>query len=472
MMESLRQRAWRRLAVIFPERQIYIRSEGRVQFFAFSSRLQAVLAGGAVLFLGWVAFTSVNVIFKDSIFAAKERHFEQMQAFYETRIADLQLSYDELNSSLVLAQDRFKEIADGLEAKQQTLAAVIEHKKELQTSLGISGAPERQAQNGPNTLRPAFSTAAGIGGVFDAMTANAASSLLPPSSAVASAPSANPAIETGSASVPSASARATFFRSAMAKLGALFHRRVSANVPNHPILKEADAQSARVVKLGMSETSLLAEATQDVNKETARLSRVLRSTGVDTKSLVGRLSAERAEGGPFIPLALSPDGTDDNFSAGVSEAAAAVGKLDEVVRALNAVPLVSPTELGSVSSGFGARVDPFNEQLAFHSGVDFSGPKGSEVRATGSGVVVFAGRRGEYGNTVEIDHGHGIRTRYGHLAKIEAQTGTEVDKGTIIGRLGSTGRSTGPHVHYEVWYDQTVRDPEKFIKAGRDVLKE
>jgi len=222
----------------------------------------------------------------------------------------------------------------------------------------------------------------------------------------------------------------------------------------------------------MGETSLLAEATQDVNKETARLSRLLRSTGVDTKSLISRLPAERAEGGPFIPLALTADGTEDTFNAGITEAATAMGKLDEVVRALNAVPLVAPTESGSVSSGFGARVDPFNEQLAFHSGLDFSGPKGAEVRATGSGVVVFAGRRGDYGNTVEVDHGHGIRTRYGHLAKIEAPVGTEVDKGTIIGRLGSTGRSTGPHVHYEVWYDQTVRDPEKFIKAGRDVLKE
>jgi murein DD-endopeptidase MepM/ murein hydrolase activator NlpD len=258
----------------------------------------------------------------------------------------------------------------------------------------------------------------------------------------------------------------------MQRIGALFHRRVSANVPNHPILKEADAQSARIVKLGMNETSLLAEATQDVNKETARLSRVLRSTGVDTKSLIGRLPAEQSQGGPFIPLAVSSEGTDDSFTTGVSEAAASMGKLDEIVRALKAIPLIAPAELGSVSSGFGARVDPFNEQLAFHSGVDFSGPKGAEVRATGSGIVVFAGRHGDYGNTVEIDHGHGIRTRYGHLAKIEAQLGTQVDQGAVIGRLGSTGRSTGPHVHYEVWYDQTVRDPEKFIKAGRDVLKE
>jgi murein DD-endopeptidase MepM/ murein hydrolase activator NlpD len=467
-MESLRQRAWGRLTVIFPERQIYIRSDGRVQFFTFSSQMQTALAGGALLLLGWVAFTSVNVIFKDSIFAAKERHFEQMQAFYETRIADLQLSYDELNSSLVLAQDRFKEIADGLEVKQQALAAVIEHKAELQTSLRSGSTPDRRAESGTH-----FRSAPGVGGVFDAMTPNAASELLPPSSApVATASFANSPVQSGTVSVVSQPARVPFLKGAMQRIGALFHRRVSANVPNHPILKEADAQSARIVKLGMSETSLLAEATQDVNKETARLSRVLRSTGVDTKSLIGRLSAEQAQGGLFIPLAVSSEGIDDNFTTGVSEAAASMGKLDEVVHALKAIPLISPAQSGSVSSGFGARVDPFNEQLAFHSGVDFSGPKGAEVRATASGIVVFAGRHGDYGNTVEIDHGHGIRTRYGHLAKIEAQLGTQVDQGAVIGRLGSTGRSTGPHVHYEVWYDQTVRDPEKFIKAGRDVLKE
>jgi murein DD-endopeptidase MepM/ murein hydrolase activator NlpD len=463
-MESLRQRAWGRLTVIFPERQIYIRSDGRVQFFTFSSQMQTVLAGGALLFLGWVAFTSVNVIFKDSIFAAKERHFEQMQAFYETRIADLQLSYDELNSALVLAQDRFKDIADGLEAKQQVLTAVIEHKTDLQTSLGIGGSLDRRAQNALNN-RP------GVGGVFDALTPNVASSLLPPSSApAATEPSANSQVPSQSALVTPA--HPTFLKGAMQRLGALFHRRISTNAPNHPILKEADAQSARIVKLELTESSLLAEATQDVTKQTARLSRLLRSTGIDTKSLIGRLPRNQAQGGPLLPLTLSSDEMEDSFGTGAAEAATAMGKLEEVVRALNAVPLVSPTETGSVSSGFGARLDPFNEQLAFHSGVDLSGPKGAEVRATASGVVVFAGRRGDYGNTVEIDHGYGIRTRYGHLAKIEAQLGTQVDKGAIIGRLGSTGRSTGPHVHYEVWYDQTVRDPEKFIKVGRDVLKE
>ena len=85
---------------------------------------------------------------------------------------------------------------------------------------------------------------------------------------------------------------------------------------------------------------------------------------------------------------------------------------------------------------------------------------------------MFAGPRGAYGNTVEIDHGYGIRTRYGHLSKISVPLGLELERGAIIGKVGSTGRSTGPHVHYEVWYDNAVRDPGKFIKAGRNVRKE
>ncbi|HXI99759.1 MAG TPA: M23 family metallopeptidase [Micropepsaceae bacterium] len=470
-MDLLRQRAWRRISHFFPERQIYIRSDGRVQFFTFDSRMQAILAGVCILFLGWVAFTSVNVIFKDRILVAKERHFQQMQASYESRIADLQLSYDELNSSMILAQDHFKDVADTFEAKQQALAAIIEHKKMLQASLGNGTAempvlqPERQLA----------ATKAGVGGVFDALDSNV-SAITPPAlaagevrsqSAAASVPDATSMV---SPDISRAQDRTTFFGGVVVKLRSLFHHKISSNETAQPLLKQADAQSARIVRLDMGQSTLLAEATQDVNKEATRLSRALQSTGINTNTLLKRVSAEGA-GVPHPPI-MQADITDDAFGAGIADATTAMGKLRDVVSALNSVPLISPTASGSVSSSFGARPDPFNEQLAFHSGIDFSGPKGSDVHATAPGVVVFAGRNGDYGNTVEVDHGHGIRTRYGHLSKILAPIGSHVDKGTIIGSLGSTGRSTGPHVHYEVWYDDAVRDPGRFIKAGHDVLKE
>ena len=172
MMDSLRQRAGRFIDVTFPERQLYLRSDGRVQFFTFSPLTQAVMAGISLVFLGWVAFTSVNVIFKDHILAAKERHFEQMQASYESRLAELQLSYDELNGALVTAQDQFKSVADGFEAKQRLLADLLEKKRDLKASLNGERAPSRLRRLQPKRRQSHLNDSAinppgGMGGTFE-----------------------------------------------------------------------------------------------------------------------------------------------------------------------------------------------------------------------------------------------------------------------------------------------------------------
>src|SRR5256885_7364487 len=125
MVETLLKRLTAWVHATFPERQVYIRSDGRVQFFTFGPGLQATMAGLSLLFLGWVSFTSVNVLFKDRIIEAKNYRYQQMQANYESRIGDLQLSYDQLNEALVSAQDHFKSTADQLERKQQALAQLF-----------------------------------------------------------------------------------------------------------------------------------------------------------------------------------------------------------------------------------------------------------------------------------------------------------------------------------------------------------
>src|SRR5256885_2024831 len=125
MVQTLIERAWNWLHATFPERQIYIRSDGRVQFFTFGATLQATLAGLALVFLGWVAFASVNVLFKDHIIVVKDHRYQQMQANYENRIAEMQLSYDELNGALVAAEDRFKSSADQLERKQASIVSLF-----------------------------------------------------------------------------------------------------------------------------------------------------------------------------------------------------------------------------------------------------------------------------------------------------------------------------------------------------------
>jgi murein DD-endopeptidase MepM/ murein hydrolase activator NlpD len=164
---------------------------------------------------------------------------------------------------------------------------------------------------------------------------------------------------------------------------------------------------------------------------------------------------------------------DSRFTAVYEDALAHSSLLDALSTELHHVPLTTPVHGAQFefTSGFGPRVDPFTGRVAFHPGVDFAGPWGSTVAATAPGVVVWAGARGGYGNMVEIDHGYGFHTRYGHLSSILVSAGTRVEEGTPIGKMGSTGRSTGPHVHYEVWMADSVRDPGTFIEAGRNALE-
>jgi len=122
-----------------------------------------------------------------------------------------------------------------------------------------------------------------------------------------------------------------------------------------------------------------------------------------------------------------------------------------------------PIDRGWMSSRFGRRVDPITGRLAWHAGVDFAGKKGSNVRSLAAGVVVFAGQRKGYGRMVEIDHGGGYVTRYGHHEELLVHTGDLVKKGQVIGHMGSTGRSTGPHVHLEVLKDGRQVDPARYV---------
>jgi murein DD-endopeptidase MepM/ murein hydrolase activator NlpD len=121
---------------------------------------------------------------------------------------------------------------------------------------------------------------------------------------------------------------------------------------------------------------------------------------------------------------------------------------------------------GRTTSGFGYRVDPFTGRVAFHSGLDIVENFGVPVVAVEGGTVVTAERRGPYGVMVEVDHGKGWRTRYGQLQETSVTPGQTVARGEKIAQVGSSGRSTGPHLHFEVWFNDVVRDPAKYLVAS------
>jgi murein DD-endopeptidase MepM/ murein hydrolase activator NlpD len=130
-----------------------------------------------------------------------------------------------------------------------------------------------------------------------------------------------------------------------------------------------------------------------------------------------------------------------------------------------------PASLEYISSGFGYRIDPFTGGAAFHAGLDFRGPIGAPIRAAAAGTVSFTGVKQGYGNCVEISHGNGLLTRYAHMSRIGAHVGEVVGPGVIIGAIGSTGRSTGPHLHFEVRIADRPVDPRPFLEAMPHVFQ-
>jgi murein DD-endopeptidase MepM/ murein hydrolase activator NlpD len=173
-----------------------------------------------------------------------------------------------------------------------------------------------------------------------------------------------------------------------------------------------------------------------------------------------------ALGGPFEPAFDDPAASAHIVAANAVMEALARYQLarDAVLEAPVHRPLLGAL---SISSGYGNRTDPFNGRTAYHSGIDFRAASGTDILAAGAGKVVFAGRNSGYGNMIDIEHADGIVTRYGHLSRIEVRVGQTVDVGEVIGLVGSTGRSTGPHLHFEVRRNDQAVDPGAFLSAGR-----
>lgn len=181
-------------------------------------------------------------------------------------------------------------------------------------------------------------------------------------------------------------------------------------------------------------------------------------------------------GGPLIeskdPRALAAVlDVDDDFAVRIQRAARDLSEARAMAQAASDLPLARPTVNTQQTSGFGVRFDPFTRRPAYHSGLDFSGGYATPIHATGPGVVSFTGQRSGYGNVVEIDHGRGLKTRYAHLSGFAVQRGQRVAVGQRIASMGSTGRSTGTHLHYEVWVNGRAQNPGRFLKAGQYVLQ-
>lgn len=235
-------------------------------------------------------------------------------------------------------------------------------------------------------------------------------------------------------------------------------KKISAAIPEAAALAEIEGRQI-----------IFAERmTKMAKARTARAEIAIRQFGLNPDAMAGS-HLHSGLGGPFIPFFSGPPKkiSDPRFD----RLADAIERMSALENALARVPTSMPAAAGLRSSGYGYRRDPFTGAGAMHSGIDFKAPLGTAILAAASGKVTYAGYQGGYGKTVEVTHANGLITRYAHLSDYSVSLGEWVGRGIQIGRMGSTGRSTGSHLHFEVRLNSRAMNPLKFLEANSNVLK-
>ncbi|MES2782952.1 MAG: peptidoglycan DD-metalloendopeptidase family protein [Pseudomonadota bacterium] len=226
-------------------------------------------------------------------------------------------------------------------------------------------------------------------------------------------------------------------------------------------------EAAGLARIEARQIRFAEKMTKVAQSRTLKAEAAIRQFGLNPEVLARQ--ARNAQGGLFQPF--FGKGQKDVREPRFLKLAASLGRMDAMERALAAIPTAMPAASMMMSSGFGYRSDPFSGAGAMHAGLDFKGPVGTPILAAAEGKVVLAGFNGGYGNTIEIKHANGLLTRYAHLSGLNVRAGQMVERGVQIGRMGSTGRSTGSHLHFEVRLNGQAINPRKFLEANPDVLK-
>src|SRR5262245_5198954 len=383
---------------------------------------------GTVTLLGmWSAATATYFAFRDDVLTRLIARQAEMQYAYEDRIAELRARVDRTASRQLLDQEQF----------DQKLDQILRRQTALESRATALGAIPDSSVTG--SVRPT-----GRGASADSPTGT---------------PKPSPISDT------------VIFVAPPDREARLESRAPRTTTPQPNQLAKLQGFDNVVLKLQMSldqvekrQMSALSAVEDSLESRARRMRGVINDLGLDMAQLEAA-TPRSAVGGPFVPVKLAADAsTFDRQLYRINVTRVQVEKLN---RTLALVPYRKPV-IGEVefTSGFGVRSDPFLGRPAMHTGLDFRASTGDPVRATANGKVVSSGWQGGYGRMVEIDHGNGLSTRYGHLSEINVKVGDVIRIGQVIGAVGSTGRSTGPHLHYETRIDGDAVDPQKFLRAG------
>ncbi|RWC75530.1 MAG: M23 family peptidase [Mesorhizobium sp.] len=388
----------------------------------------------AAIAIGYLLATSYLVL-RDDLIGATTARQARMQQAYEDRISALRAQVDRITSRQLLDQ----------QLMETKVSELLQRQTQLSQRHGRLGPLLQRAENDAGTV--------------------------PADDPAAAAKTDKRAEVTGSINQP---AQTYAVASLGADLGTADTRPFSLwSTRTDPLPSDSAADRADKLFVSINQSlksieneqlSRISTLADNAYKSADAIQQALQAAGLPVDSDFGKNESD--VGGPLIPLDSSMI-----FDSKVKELDEALDTLDQLKKEARQLPLANPAPGHSVTSPFGVRTDPILGTAALHPGMDFRAPIGMAARVTAPGVVTKAGWNGGYGRMVEIDHGNGFATRYGHLSEIDVTVGENVDAGAIIGKTGSSGRSTGPHLHYEVRHNGEAIDPLRFLTVGKKVAQ-
>lgn len=502
-MSSQRFRKWlrERRRRWFPERQIFIRSNGTVRFVTFSGRQQMALAAIPLAIVLAVLGTGVGLYLQGRSVDAGSHEIARLEAARRQLESERQQLTSELASerrSLKTAladwSRRYDAITSELERKHRILANLTQHKSELESRLdGMRReldalASEREHATGDRAainvrylhLREQLTQASYLKAEPEGSLHRRALHL---------SLSFGGALDGGPRPPAERGQRFKLDVEATNRLLALTaSERDAARSQKQALELKVSHLENRLSVLHEMQNNLIGRIAAGTERSIGDLENALAATGLNLDDLLGRLDEEvEGTGGPFIsvPAVEAPPAgeitpltypevtgaLDDQFEHVLSRMGGQLARLSALNALAEHLPLAAPVEDYELRSPFGRRHDPITRRWAVHEGLDLGSARRAPILATAPGVVAAAGWKGPYGRVVEIDHGFGLMTRYAHLYRINVKRGQHVVKHQQIGIMGSSGRSTGRHLHYEVRLDGRALDPMTFLKAGDHVFK-
>lgn len=419
---------------LYPTRQVYFRTNGKVRFVSLRPWVQISATGALAGLLLWTGVATFNYIFMGDILARKDRE-----------LADRQQAFEELSSDMAQLEQDLQGSVKSVQAKQRYLESLL-------------------AEEGGDTA-PAAADDASQPADKDAMLDQSQDG----NYAVG-----GPELPVEDTAPEPAQSPAAVEPPPWQKLKAWLRQLVSADGASAaPRSARLQAIADQVAAMRQDQSRLALRMLELTDRNITRLSEVIAGAGLDVNKVLAAMDPVTPNiGGPLEELPdddrLLIESDDDQIFQALL---ASQDRLEDFDRIMQSFPVAKPLRDDYyISSTFGVRKDPFRGTRAMHSGLDMASHWKTPIYATAPGIVVKAGWNGAYGRMIEIDHGNGFKTRYGHIKTILVEKGQHVTTGERIALMGTSGRSTGTHLHYEVRFLDKPYNPVKFLKAEQHVL--